>query len=95
MTPSPLFTLSMMLETLGLFLWFWGSWPLLQAQPLLVRLHKLTVADALGSILMLAGLLLQRPSWWPLFGLTMFGLLLWSTIFGYVVAAGSHRRPEI
>ena len=40
------------------------------------------------------GLMLQRPSWWPLFGLTMFGLLLWSTIFGYVVAAGSHRRPE-
>jgi len=42
----------------------------------------------------LMGLMLQRPSWWPLFGLTMFGLLLWSTIFGYVVAAGSHRRPE-
>ena len=94
MTPSPFFTVSLVLEALGLFLWFWGSWPLLETQPLLVRLHKLTVADALGSLLMLMGLMVQRPSWWPLFGLTMFGLLLWSTIFGYVVAAGSHRRPE-
>ena len=34
------------------------------------------------------------PELVALFGLTMFGLLLWSTIFGYVVAAGSHRRPE-
>ena len=83
------------LEALGLLLWFWGSWPLLETRPLLVRLHKLTVADALGSILILVGLLLQRPNWWPLFGLALFGLLLWSTIFGYVVAAGSHRRPEV
>ena len=59
MTPSPFFTVSLVLETLGLFLWFWGSWPLLETQPLLVRLHKLTVADALGSLLMLMGLMVQ------------------------------------
>jgi multicomponent Na+:H+ antiporter subunit G len=88
-------SISLPLHVTGLFLWFWGSWPLLENRPLLVRLHKLTVADALGSMLILLGLLIQRPQWWPLFGLAMLGVLLWSTIFGYVVAAGSHKRPEV
>jgi multicomponent Na+:H+ antiporter subunit G len=42
---------------------------------------------------MMVGLLLRRPDWWPLLSLAILGLLLWSTIFGYVVAAGTHRRP--
>jgi len=85
--------LSLMLLGSGLLLWFWGSWPLLERQSLLVRLHKLTVADSLGSLLMMVGLLMRRPDWWPLLSLAILGLLLWSTIFGYVVAAGVHRRP--
>jgi len=85
--------MSMVLLGSGLMLWFWGSWPLLERQSLLVRLHKLTVADSLGSLLMMVGLLMRRPDWWPLLSLAILGLLLWSTIFGYVVAAGTHRRP--
>jgi len=78
----------------GLFLWFWGSWPLLERRPLLARLHKLTVSDSLGSLLMLLGLLIRRPDWWPLYGLAMLGLMLWNTIFGYVIARGVHlSRP--
>ncbi len=85
--------LSIVLLSGGLLLWFWGSWPLLEQRSLLVRLHKLTVADSLGSLLMMGGLLIRRPDWWPLISLAVLGLLLWSTIFGYVVAAGAHRRP--
>ena len=93
MTPNGNEGLSMVLLSSGLLLWFWGSWPLLEQQSLLVRLHKLTVADSLGSLLIMVGLLLRRPDWWPLLSLAILGLLLWSTIFGYVVAAGVHRRP--
>lgn len=85
---------SLLLLFAGLFLWFWGSWPLLEVRPLLDRLHKLTVSDSLGSLLMLLGLLIRRPDWWPLYGLAMLGLMLWNTIFGYVIARGVHlSRP--
>jgi len=93
MTSAAFEALSVMMLGSGLMLWFWGSWPLLERQSLLVRLHKLTMADSLGSLLMMVGLLMRRPDWWPLFSLAILGLLLWSTIFGYVVAAGTHRRP--
>ena len=83
--------LSLMLLGSGLLLWFWGSWPLLERRPLLARLHKLTVSDSLGSLLMLLGLLIRRPDWWPLYGLAMLGLMLWNTIFGYVIARGVHQ----
>ena len=93
MTSAAFEALSVMMLGSGLMLWFWGSWPLLERQSLLVRLHKLAMADSLGSLLMMVGLLMHRPDWWPLFSLAILGLLLWSTIFGYVVAAGTHRRP--
>ena len=87
-------TASQLFLMAGLFLWFWGSWPLLEARPLLTRLHKLTVADSLGSLLMLVGLLIRRADWWPLYGLATLGLMLWNTIFGYVIARGVHQsRP--
>jgi Na+/H+ antiporter subunit. len=52
--------LSLILLSLGLLMWFWGTWPLLQQRSLLVKLHRLSVADTLGSALMLAGLWLRR-----------------------------------
>ena len=86
-----LILLSLLFLMAGLFLWFWGSWPPLEVRPLLERLHKLTVSDSLGSLLMLLGLQIRRPDWWPLYGLAMLGLMLWNTIFGYVVARGVHQ----
>ncbi len=70
-------------------MWFWGTWPLLQQRSLLVKLHRLSVADTLGSALMLAGLWLQRADLWPLLLLALIGLMLWNTIFGYVLASTS------
>ena len=62
---------------------------------MLERLHKLTVSDSLGSLLMLLGLLIRRPDWWPLYGMAMLGLMLWNTIFGYVVARGVHLSSSL
>ena len=67
MTPSPFFTVSLVLEALGLFLWFWEAGHCWKPAPIGAA-AELTVADALGSLLMLMGLMLQRPSWWPCSG---------------------------
>jgi multicomponent Na+:H+ antiporter subunit G len=86
-------TLSLLLLASGLLLWFWGTWPLLEPISYLRKLHKLSVADTLGSALMLLGLLLRIPRQWPLLTLALLGLVVWNTIFGYVLAsAQEHRR---
>ena len=80
---------SLLLLGAGLTLWFWGSWPLLENSSYLSKLHALSVADTLGSALMLRGLLLRIPGQWPLLTLALLGLIVWNTIFGYVLAACS------
>jgi multicomponent Na+:H+ antiporter subunit G len=80
---------SVLLLGTGLVLWFWGTWPLLGNHSYLRKLHALSVADTLGSLLMLLGLLLRIPSQWPLLTLALLGLIVWNTIFGYVLAACS------
>ncbi|MCP9883539.1 monovalent cation/H(+) antiporter subunit G [Synechococcus sp. ATX 2A4] len=77
----------------GLVLWFWGTWPLLGTHSYLRKLHALSVADTLGSLLMLLGLLLRIPGQWPLLTLALLGLVVWNTIFGYVLAACSLPPP--
>ncbi|MFM7634357.1 MAG: monovalent cation/H(+) antiporter subunit G [Cyanobacteriota bacterium] len=86
--------LSLALLVGGLVLWFWGTWPLLGRQSYLIKLHKLSVADTLGSALMLLGLLLRIPQQWPLLCLGLLGLVLWNTIFGYVLASCSLSRQQ-
>jgi|688.fasta_scaffold22919_12 multicomponent Na+:H+ antiporter subunit G len=86
--------LSLLLLGAGLLLWFWGTWPLLEGGSYLGRLHKLSVSDTLGSALMLLGLLLRIPGQWPLLGLALLGLIVWNTIFGYVLASCSLPQPS-
>lgn len=86
--------LSILLLGGGLVLWFWGTWPLLERQSYLAKLHKLSVGDTLGSALMLLGLLLRIPAQWPLLCLALLGLVLWNTIFGYVLASCSLSRQQ-
>lgn len=87
-------TLSLLLLGGGLLLWFWGTWPLLEPISYLRKLHKLSVADTLGSVLMLLGLLLRIPQQWPLLTLALLGLVIWNTIIGYVLASNAegHRQ---
>jgi multicomponent Na+:H+ antiporter subunit G len=46
----------------------------------------LSVADTLGSIAIVFGLLLKLPSEWPLLILAIISLTLWNTMLGYVLA---------
>jgi len=70
----------------GLVFWLWGTWPLLGDRSVLFKLHSLSVADTLGSMAMIVGLLLKIPREWPLLILALISLAIWNTVLGYVLA---------
>ncbi|TBR57713.1 sodium:proton antiporter [Westiellopsis prolifica IICB1] len=71
---------------IGIVFWFWGTLPLLGKRSLLFKLHSLSVADTLGSMSIVVGLLVKRPSEWPLLILAIISLAIWNTVLGYVLA---------
>ncbi|SBO42136.1 monovalent cation/H(+) antiporter subunit G [Cyanobium sp. NIES-981] len=85
--------LSTLLLLAGLVFWFGGTWPLLGRGSFLRKLHYLSIADTLGSALMLVGLLLRLRPEWPLLLLALLSLVVWNTIFGYVLASCSQPLP--
>ena len=78
--------LSVLCFGVGIVFWFWGTWPLIGDRTVLFKLHSLSVADTLGSMAILFGLLLQIPQEWPLLILGLFSLAIWNTVLGYVLA---------
>jgi len=70
----------------GLVFWFWGTLPLVGQRSVLFKLHSLSVADTLGSMAIIFGLLLKIPSEWPLLVLALISLAIWNTVLGYVLA---------
>lgn len=76
----------------GLVFWLWGTCFLLGPRSVLYKLHSLSVADTLGSMLIVVALLLKIPSEWPLLILAILSLALWNTMLGYVLAYCSSRR---
>lgn len=71
---------------IGIFFWFWGTFPLLGKRSVLYKLHTLSVSDTLGSMAIVFGLLLKIPSEWPLLILVIITLAIWNTMLGYVLA---------
>jgi multicomponent Na+:H+ antiporter subunit G len=86
--------LSYLCMGLGLVFWFWGTAPLLGHRSVLFKLHGLSVADTLGSMSIVVGLLLQIPREWPLLLLAIISLALWNTVLGYVLAYCSSSEPQ-
>ncbi|ERT08092.1 na+/H+ antiporter subunit [Lyngbya aestuarii BL J] len=70
----------------GIVFWFWGTFPLIGNRSVLFKLHSLSVADTLGSMSIIMGLLLKIPSEWPLLILAIISLAIWNTVLGYVLA---------
>lgn len=79
-------TLSYVCMGVGIIFWFWGTWPLVGDRSVLFKLHSLSVADTLGSMSMIIGLLLKIPREWPLLVLGIISLAIWNTVLGYVLA---------
>ena len=71
---------------IGIIFWFWGTFPLVGNRSLLFKLHSLSVADTLGSMSIIVGLLLKIPREWPLLILALISLAIWNTVLGYVLA---------
>lgn len=71
---------------IGIIFWFWGTWPLVGDRSVLFKLHSLSVADTLGSMSIIVGLLLKIPQEWPLLVLAILSLAIWNTVLGYVLA---------
>ena len=82
------------LIVLGIIFWFWGTLPLLGHRSVLFKLHSLSVADTLGSMSIVVGLLLKIPSEWPLLVLALICLAIWNTVLGYVLAYCSSTGGE-
>ncbi|HBE19613.1 MAG TPA: sodium:proton antiporter [Cyanobacteria bacterium UBA11149] len=78
----------------GIFFWFWGTFPILGNRSLFFKLHTLSVSDTLGSINIMVGLLLKRPNEWPLLILAILSLAMWNTMLGYVLAYCSSRGRQ-
>ncbi|MUG96187.1 sodium:proton antiporter [Scytonema sp. UIC 10036] len=70
----------------GIVFSFWGTSHLLSKRSLLFKLHSLSVADTLGAMSIVFGLLLKIPSKWPLLILAIITLAIWNTVLGYVLA---------
>ena len=80
--------------TIGIVFWFWGTFPLVGDRSVLFKLHTLSVADTLGSMIIVVGLLLQIPSEWPLLILAILSLAIWNTVLGYVLAYCSTHHED-
>lgn len=78
--------LSFILIAIGILFWFWGTWPLIGDRSVLFKLHSLSIADTLGSMSIIVGLLLEIPREWPLLVLALISLAIWNTVLGYVLA---------
>lgn len=78
--------LSYSLIIIGIIFWFWGTLPLIGHRSVWFKLHSLSVADTLGSMTIVIGLLLKIPSEWPLLLLAIITLAIWNTVLGYVLA---------
>ena len=78
--------LSYSLIIIGIIFWFWGTLPLIGNRSVWFKLHSLSVADTLGSMTIVIGLLLKIPSEWPLLLLAIITLAIWNTVLGYVLA---------
>lgn len=78
--------LSYALMGLGIVFWFWGTSHLVGDRSVLFKLHSLSVADTLGSIAIILGLMVKIPSKLPLLILALLSLALWNTMLGYVIA---------
>ena len=75
----------------GIIFWFWGTLPLIGKKSVLFKLHSLSVADTLGSLNIIIGLLLKIPREWPLLLLAIICLTIWNTMLGYILAYCSSR----
>ena len=77
---------------IGVILWFWGTVPILNKKhSLYYKLHTLTVADTVGSVLIIVGLLIRNYENWAILSIATISLILCNTFFSYLLATVTNK----
>lgn len=79
-------TVGAILVGVGVFLWVWGAWRLVGRRSFLWKIHALGIADMMGSLLIVAGLLVRSLEGWPHLLLAMASIAFWGTALSFVLA---------
>jgi multisubunit Na+/H+ antiporter MnhG subunit len=87
--------LATLLAGLGASLWLWGALCLTGKKSYLWKIHALGISDMIGSLFILAGVLLHSTEYWPHVLLAMASIAFWGTAFSLVMARlGDGRNAE-
>ena len=78
----------------GCVLMTWGTLYLLTDKPFVTKLHALGISDTLGSLLIVAGLILRFPDRIVMLGAAFLALLFWGPLLTYILAKGVSRGRE-
>ncbi|RKX45661.1 MAG: sodium:proton antiporter [Thermotogae bacterium] len=79
---------SLILLSLGVFFWFFGTLALFINQELITKLHFLGISDTLGSALIVLGMLVHSPESWPLLILVLITSIAWGPVLTHMIARG-------
>jgi hypothetical protein len=79
-------TLGTILVSVGVLLWMWGAWRLAGRRSFLWKIHALGIADMMGSLLIVTGLLVRSLEGWPHLLLAMGSIGFWGTALSFVLA---------
>ena len=83
------------LVSIGVFLWFWGALHLTGRKSYLWKIHALGIADTVGTLFILTGLLLRSLENWPHVLLAMGSVVFWGTALSFVLARlGGNQKKE-
>jgi hypothetical protein len=74
------------LVSIGVSLWFWGALRLSGSKGYLWKIHALGIADMIGSLFILSGLLVRSLEHWPHLLLAMGCIGFWGTALSFVLA---------
>ena len=88
-------TIGAILVGIGVFLWYWGAWRLAGKRSFLWKIHALGIADTIGSLFILVGLLVRSLEYWPHLLLALVSVGFWGTALSFVLARlGTDASPS-
>ena len=73
------FMIAILMATIGVFLWYWGSFHLAGRKSYLWKIHAMGISDTIGTLFILAGALVHSIENWPHLLLAMGSVVFWGT----------------
>lgn len=88
--------ISIVLISVGIVLWLWGSAQLLTKRKLLWKIHAMGAVDTIGTLFILVGALVQSLENWPHILLAAGAVIFWGTTFSFSLArlGGNHKEGD-